>query len=77
MDKICRHCDETIVGKAYRVTSEADGVPLLNMIVCSSCAVVAKSLLLTTEEITPEPKAVSEPVCDATDIAKPYERVHS
>jgi hypothetical protein len=56
MNIICRHCDEAIVGNAYRVTSEADGVPLLNMIVCPSCAAVAESLLLRTEEIKVEQK---------------------
>jgi hypothetical protein len=53
MNIICRHCDEGIAGKAYRVTSEEDGVALLNMVVCASCAAAAKSLLLHTEEITP------------------------
>jgi hypothetical protein len=54
MNNICQHCDETIIGKAYRVISEEDGVALLNMVVCASCAAVAKSLLLHTEEITPD-----------------------
>ncbi len=43
MSNICHHCDEPIVGTVYRVTSEADGVPLLNMVVCASCANVAKN----------------------------------
>ena len=68
MINICRHCDETIAGKAYRVISEEDGVPLLNMIVCASCAAVAKSLLLKTEEITPEHRTPSAPVSDASDL---------
>ncbi len=60
MTIMCRHRDEPIVGKLYRVTSEADGIPLLNMIVCASCAAVAKSLLLKTEEVTAELLAPSE-----------------
>ncbi len=54
MNITCRHCDEGIIGKAYRVTSEEDGVVLLNMVVCAPCAAAAKSLLLNTEEITPD-----------------------
>jgi len=68
MNNICRHCDETIAGKAYRVISEADGVALLNMVVCASCAAVAKSLLLHTEEITPEHRTPSAPVSDVSDL---------
>lgn len=68
MNSICRHCDETIEGQAYRVISEEGGVALLNMVVCASCAAVAKSLLLHTEEITPEHTTLSPPV---TDISGP------
>ncbi len=67
MANICRHCDEPIVGKVYRVTSEGDGISLLNMIVCASCAAVAKSLLLKTEEVTPEHTSSPEPASDAPD----------
>jgi hypothetical protein len=48
---ICEHCDDIIVGNPYRVTSEEDGVILLNMIVCSICAMEAKQLQLRTEVI--------------------------
>ena len=67
MNLICRHCDETIAGQAYRVISEEDGVALLNMVVCASCAAVAKSLLLRTEEITFELRTPSAPVSDVSD----------
>ena len=67
MNHICRHCDETIIGKRYRVVSEEDGVVLLNMVVCASCAAVAKSLLLRTEEITPEHRTPSAPMRDVSD----------
>jgi hypothetical protein len=66
MSNICDHCDETLTGNGYRVISEEDGVELLNMVVCASCAAVAKSLLLHTEEITPDVHVfvdqVSEPL---------------
>ncbi len=68
MNIICRHCDEPIVGKAYRVTSEADGAPLLNMIVCASCASVAKSLLLKTEEIEVEQRTSSMQMSSTPDL---------
>jgi hypothetical protein len=51
---LCRHCDELITGSAYRVISEEDGVILLDMIVCETCASEAKCLQLHTEEITLE-----------------------
>ena len=47
----CDHCGVLFVGIAYRVTSEEDGVTLLNMVVCSLCAVEANRLKLQTEEI--------------------------
>jgi hypothetical protein len=49
MNPICEHCDELIGGKAYRVRSEEDGIVLLDMIVCSLCAIEAERLQLHTE----------------------------
>jgi hypothetical protein len=40
-----------IVGNAYRVTSEEDGIVLLDMVVCSICAMEAKQLQLHTEVV--------------------------
>ena len=51
MNRICKHCGELIVGNVYRVTSEEEGMILLDMIVCSLCAMEAKRLRLHTEEI--------------------------
>ena len=51
MERDCQHCGELIVGNAYRVTSEEDGITLLDMIVCSLCFMEAKRLRLHTEEI--------------------------
>ena len=51
MNHICQHCDELIVGNAYRVTSEDQGITLLDMVVCSLCFMEAKRLHLHAEEI--------------------------
>lgn len=51
MERVCQHCGELIVGNAYRVMSEEDGITLLDMIVCSLCYMEAKRLRLYTEEI--------------------------
>jgi hypothetical protein len=51
MNRVCQHCGELIVGNTYRVTSEEDGITLLNMVVCSLCSMEAKRLRLHTEEI--------------------------
>ncbi len=72
MGNVCRHCDEPIVGTVYRVTSEADGVPLLNMVVCASCADVAKNLLLHTEEITLKHMTPAAPLSDVADRLLAY-----
>jgi hypothetical protein len=59
MDGICQHCGEPIVGNAYRVTSEEEGITLLDMIVCSLCFMEAKRLRLHTEEINLRSKQAS------------------
>lgn len=48
---ICDHCQESLIGKAYRVISEDDGVTLLDMIVCHACYIEAQKLGLKTEEL--------------------------
>jgi hypothetical protein len=52
MDRTCQHCGELIVGNAYRVTSEDEGIRLLDMIVCAICFMEAKRLRLHAEEIS-------------------------
>ena len=47
---ICEHCGELYHGRAYRVTSEEDGIVLLDMIVCHSCSVEARRLGLDTRK---------------------------
>jgi hypothetical protein len=59
MDRNCQHCGESIVGNAYRVTSEDQGITLLDMIVCSLCFMEAKRLRLHTEEINVRSKQPS------------------
>jgi hypothetical protein len=71
MNIVCRHCDETIVGQAYRVISEEDGLVLLNMVVCASCAALAKRLLLHTKEIAPD-KRPFPPLTDLSGLLFPY-----
>jgi hypothetical protein len=59
MDHTCQHCGELIVGNAYRVTSEDQGIPLLDMVVCSLCFMEAKRLHLHAEEINLRSKQAS------------------
>jgi len=59
MDHTCQHCGEFIVGNAYRVTSEDQGIPLLDMVVCSLCFMEAKRLHLHAEEINLRSKQAS------------------
>ena len=59
MNHICQHCGELIIGNAYRVTSEDQGIPLLDLVVCSLCSMEAKRLRLHTEEINVRSKQVS------------------
>jgi len=51
MDSVCQHCGELIIGDAYRVTKEDQGIPLLDLIVCSLCSMEAKRLRLHTDKI--------------------------
>jgi len=44
MKFVCRRCDNLIRRKRYRVTTEEGGIVLLNIVVCGSCARLAKSL---------------------------------
>ena len=51
MDGICQHCYQLIVGNAYRVKSEDQGITLLNMIVCYPCFMEANRLGLHAQKI--------------------------
>jgi RNase P subunit RPR2 len=59
MDRICQHCGQLFVGNAHRVTSEEEGITLLDLVVCSLCSMEAKRLQLHTEEINVRSKEVS------------------
>ena len=59
VDRICQHCGKLIVRNAYRVTSEEEGITLLNMIVCSLCFMEAKRLHLHAEAINVRSKQAS------------------
>jgi len=59
MNHPCQHCGEFIVGNAYRVTSEEEGITLLDMIVCSLCFMEAKRFRLHAEEIDISSKQAS------------------
>jgi ribosome-binding protein aMBF1 (putative translation factor) len=59
MDQTCQHCGGSIVGNAYRVTSEEAGITLLDMIVCSLCFEEAKRLHLRAEEVDIRSKQTS------------------
>ena len=48
MEFVCRRCNHTTKQKPYRVTTEDGGVVMLNMLVCPSCARLARSLGLAT-----------------------------
>ena len=49
MESICRRCERITKEKLYRVTTEDAGVVVLNILVCSSCARLARALGLSTE----------------------------
>jgi len=51
MKFFCRHCDEIVKDKPYRVISEEKGVILLDMMVCHSCYEKARELGLYSEAI--------------------------
>jgi len=59
MGYTCEHCDGSLVGNAYRVTSDEAGITLLDIVVCSLCFMEAKRLHLHAEEIDIRSKQTS------------------
>jgi hypothetical protein len=53
MEFVCRRCNHITKRNPYRVTTEDAGVVLLNMVVCSSCARLAKRLGLPAVKMKP------------------------
>jgi hypothetical protein len=47
----CERCGEDFTGNSYRVTSETDGLILLDLIVCDDCCLAATELGLETTAI--------------------------
>ena len=50
---VCEHCGGTIIGMIYRVTSEEDGVVMLDMTVCKGCSIEGRNLGLMVQELNP------------------------
>ena len=52
-ERLCDHCERTLISRAYRVTSEdaKDGGILLDLIVCHPCSQKAQELGLEIHEI--------------------------
>ena len=48
---LCDHCEGPVIGRAYRVISEEDGVRLLDMVVCHACYLEARRIGLETLEL--------------------------
>jgi hypothetical protein len=44
MEFVCKRCEQLTKQRPYRVTTEDGGLVLLNMLVCASCARLAKRL---------------------------------
>jgi hypothetical protein len=57
MEFVCRRCHNVTKQSGYRVTTEDGGVVLLNMLVCASCARLAKRLGLPAVKMEPAKKA--------------------
>jgi len=66
MEFVCRRCDQITKQKPYRVTTEDQGVVLLNMLVCPSCARLAKRLGLPTVKMESAKRAAKTKGVEAT-----------
>jgi hypothetical protein len=70
----CRRCNYITKRKLYRVITEEGGVVLLNMVVCSSCARLAKRLGLPAVKIESakrNAKTKDRLVANRTQTARP------
>jgi hypothetical protein len=50
---LCDHCEGPLMGNAYRVLSEEDGVRLFDMVVCHACYLEARRIGLNATELRP------------------------
>jgi hypothetical protein len=68
MEFVCRRCNRFTKQKPYRVTSEEGGLVVLNMLVCASCARLAKKLGLPVAKAeSPQKAAKAKRVEDIRD----------
>jgi len=70
MEFVCRRCDQITKQKPYRVTTEDRGVVLLNMLVCPSCARLARSLGLPAVKMESAKRAAKTKGVQATTDGK-------
>ena len=71
MEFVCRRCNHITKRNAYRVTTEDAGVVLLNMLVCSSCARLAKRLGLPAVKMKWAKTAANNECDQATTDGEP------
>ena len=71
MEFVCRRCSDLIKQKAYRVITQDGGVVLLNMLVCGSCARLAKRLGLPVVKMESARKAAKAEAAEAMTDSKP------
>jgi len=70
MEFVCRRCDRITKQKPYHVTTEDRGVVLLNMLVCPSCARLARSLGLPAVKMESAKRATKTKGVQATTDSK-------
>ena len=70
MEFVCRRCNHTTKQKPYRVTTEDCGVVLLNMLVCPSCARLARRLGLPAVKMESAKRAAKAKGVQATTDSK-------
>jgi hypothetical protein len=71
MEFVCRRCSDLIKRQPYRVTTEDGGVVLLNMLVCGSCARLAKRLGLPVVKMESAKKWSKAEAAEAMTDSKP------
>jgi hypothetical protein len=70
MEFVCRRCGRITKQKPYRVITEDRGVVLLNMLVCTSCARLARSLGLPAVKMESAKRATKTKGVQATTDSK-------
>ena len=69
MEFVCRRCTH-FTKTLYHVTTEDGGVVLLNMLVCPSCARLARRLGLPTVKMESAKRAANTKRCPGDDRVK-------